>query len=96
MKPITPKEALRQKVVAIPDCVIETINKLIIKEIGLEKPYFTLKLSEVRKEIEKSLSDNNLKWDNCYIDFESIYEKAGWDVEYSDGDSDGYYKFSKK
>lgn len=102
MKPITPEEALKQKIEAMPDCIISEVNKMIVENMSVIQSYYvTLKLKEVEPRLKQVTKALEIKWDKSYLDFEPIFREAGWNVEYKqsgygDSDFDAYYKFSKK
>jgi hypothetical protein len=99
IKPISPKEVQIEKLNNIPEKMIEVVNSLIVKKFSgysatiLEKDIvaaFSKETGITSKEI----------YDNHYLDFEDLFRKAGWVVEY---DKPGYnetysanYTFKKK
>lgn len=101
VKPITPKEAVEQKVFNIPDEVIESFNELIASNLDsggsatiLQKDVIKLIMSKMPK-IKK---DTIFK--KGWLDVEDLFRKAGWTVSY---DKPGYcedyeasFEFSKK
>ena len=97
MKPLSPEEVLEQRHEAFPDFVIEAVNTLLKRNYNGCDCVITLK--EVEKEI-KSRKPPELDWEQWWLDFESIYRKAGWSVVF---DKPGYnesypstYSFTRK
>lgn len=97
VKPLSPSEVKYN----IPDFVIETVNKMIEKKFRGDT--FTFKAKELI-ELGQSTGqgDTNKDWyKEKWMDFEDIYRKTGWKVEYeqaSYGESsfDSYYRFTPK
>lgn len=83
VKPITPQEAKDNFITTIPDIVIETINTML-SEKGT-KSEITLKQQDIiRRVIDTGkIPDFKIEW----LDFEDLYRKVGWSVEY---DKPGY------
>ena len=102
IKPFSPQEALAAK--EVPDAVFTEVNKLLVERIGNSRyVYFTLKeltdrilahFPDAAKEIrEKMITE---RW----LDFESLYQAQGWEVEYDrPGYNESYeanFKFTAK
>lgn len=86
-KPITPQDAIAQSETNIPDFVFEGINHLIVKHIHGDDSV-TLKQNDIIDELlRRSNYCRQDLFDNCWLNFESVYEKAGWEVLY---DKPGY------
>jgi hypothetical protein len=85
VKPIKPSEVVNLKETVIPEKVIDCVNKLIAKNFS--GGYATLLLKEVRKEIAKAMDCKISEIDENWLNFEDIYRKSGWKVEY---DQPGY------
>lgn len=91
VKPTTPSEVLQSKQESIPDEVFQAVNEMITKkwdgysatfrQEDLMAHYFSIVGGG---ELD---SDRQKVYDNHWFDFEEIYRKAGWSVEY---DRPGY------
>ena len=104
VKPISPKEAKAKY--TVPDFVIEAVNDLIVKKIGDGKSC-TLMQNEViyaiQQKAEIALGETIARrqvFDKKWLDFEPLFRRNGWSVEY---DRPGYnetyeasYKFEAK
>lgn len=104
MKPINPSEAEGKKLSSIEPEIIQAVNELIVENLKsgtadilqdeiLER-YFKIKGTKNTAASRGKLFDAN------QLDFEPIFRKAGWAVEY---DKPGYcetypasFKFKKK
>jgi hypothetical protein len=98
-KPITPKEIVTQKLLEIPDCVIETFNHLIAEKWdGYKSSIKQCDIVEIL--VSKHNMDENIIYHKHYLDIEGIYRKAGWVVEYDkpayNESYDAYFTFRKK
>lgn len=84
MKPITPSEAIKQAPRNIPDSVIEVVNELIIKNLKGTKSntYAVLSQTEVVEALVVKGFNREDLFDNEWLDFEPLYRKAGWKVEF--------------
>lgn len=81
MEPIKPSEVLRKH---IPDFVIEAMNELLM-ERGADTYY----LEEVVQRILAKAPPGTTKamiFKNNWCDFEPLYRKAGWKVEFDTPD----------
>jgi hypothetical protein len=97
---ITPFEALAKAASQIPNEVIQAVNEKLCANISHTSSNVTIKQEEIVLRaiqlmgIERNVF--NFKW----LDFEKIYEKEGWKVEYdkpSYGDDfDAYFTFQYK
>jgi len=86
IQPISPNDVASEKSKLIPDGIIQAVNELIVERWNGTSANFKLKevvsryLATVdphmRKGIERNLYDKKL------LDFEDIYRKQGWDVEF--------------
>jgi len=87
VKPITPQEAMEQTGSHIPDFFLAAINRLITVNIQGDESV-TLKQEDIINEI---LHRNGCCRQDIFhyrwLEFESVYEKAGWEVLY---DKPGY------
>lgn len=100
MKPITPQECSAQAGSHIPELVVESVNALLKKKYSGGRATFTQ--DEVIAEIQKrgdTISREQI-FDSKWLDFEPLFRRAGWDVEF---DKPGYcetydanWKFTKK
>ena len=103
-EPIRPNQVKR----ILPDYIIDSVNQLI--EERYNGGSFTITKKEIitkafnhpdQTEYENRSSFERHLYDKKYLDFESVYHKAGWECEYISpdrGDShfDSYYKFINK
>ena len=104
IRAITPSEARATKV--IPEFVLETVNELIVKKLGKSNS-----VSFTQEELinalfsKKGIPSTNTSFrqrifENHWLDFESIYEEAGWRVVYDrPGYNENYeasFKFTMK
>lgn len=80
MKPITPEEV--QVRLNIPDEVIEIVNDLIRETIHKSGHAVVLQEDIVKRIVERLNVSRNDVFDNNWLDFETVYEEAGWDVGY--------------
>lgn len=97
VKPLSPDEVIPN----IPDFVIQAVNQMIRNKY--RGTSFTFKAKElIALGRSKGSSDSNVDWyKEKWMDFESLYRDAGWEVKYeqaSYGDSnfDAYYEFKPK
>ncbi len=101
MKPITPAQARKSKVSNIPAVVIKAVNNLIAANLGNGK-YAIILQKDIIKEIRRldpEMTPTQL-YENKWLNFEPIFEKNGWKVDY---DKPGYcetyeanFKFTAK
>lgn len=100
IKPITPQEAKKDVKCNIPDFVITGINNAI--KNNYHKSGFLIKQKEIISEILK-ISPNtqeNIIYNNNWLDFEELYENYGWNISYESPDRsetfDSYFYFKHK
>ena len=100
MKPITPQECSAQMGSHIPEFVIDSVNALLKKKYCLGRATFTQ--DEIIAEIQKrgdSISREQI-FDSKWLDFEPLYRRSGWDVEFDKPayceTYDANWKFTKK
>ena len=86
LKPIGPHEIAELKQQLMPAIVIETINALLAKKAGRGK-YIVLTQTEIVEQLVKNGLDRMQIFEDHYLDFEEVYERAGWKVTY---DRPGY------
>ena len=86
VKPLSPDEVLEKKQESIPDEMLEAINEMIVKKWNGSEATFrqedlvALYLSKVgENDIQKS---RDKIFENHWMDFEDVYRKNGWSVEY--------------
>ena len=99
IKPISPNDIMDNLSDIIPNVVIEAVNNLLKKEYRGDG--VSIKQDKIINEIIRL--DNSLTRDFIfkykYMDFESLYRKNGWDVEYDkpgyNENYDAYFTFSK-
>jgi len=99
VKPITPAEVVKKKQETLPDGVIEAFNEAIAE--NWDGRSSTVLQKHVVTKIAKKLKVGPAKiFDKGYLDVESIFRKAGWDVEYDkpayNEDYEASFKFRKK
>ena len=86
MKPITPKEVIKEKADSRPPEVFEVFNELIVRYWNGHESRFSQEL--VLELLTAKLDcDNDKIISNHWLDIEDAYRKAGWEVVY---DSPGY------
>jgi hypothetical protein len=100
MKPLSPSEVEKKAQSDIPDCVIDAVNNLLVKEY--RNGSATLRQKDILKEIRR-IDENmtsTILFENGWMDFEPIFRKAGWSVEYDkpgyNEDYEATFKFKKK
>ena len=102
IKPITIEEVEKEFVNNIPDIIIKTVNKLIVKNWNPIEHKAIVEQNEILDEIV--LYDGNLTHDkvftNHWLDIEPIYRKIGWNVVYNKPpyyeDWEAYFVFKTK
>ena len=105
VRPIKPSEIVAKKEKMIPAAMIVAVNELIVKDwdghsATIKKENLIKKYFEVAHKKDNAANRHKLYEDNS-LDFESIYRKQGWKVNYespSYGDSDfePYFEFEVK
>lgn len=105
IEPIGPDEAKTLKITAIPDQVIAAVNQLILEKTN-KQCYFSIKQKDIVTKASELLNAEGVSFtrsdffERGWLDFETIYEKAGWTVSYDkpgwDENYDAFYHFSKK
>jgi len=99
VKPITPKEVQEVKLNIHPD-IIEIVNDLVSKKFRNGEAVVLQKdiISAFMKRNPSFSKD--LLFDEGHMDFEPVYRKAGWKVEYEkpdyNGSGEANFKFSFK
>jgi hypothetical protein len=101
VKPFSPSDVLREKPKNIPDFVITVVNELLVKKF--DGSYAIIKRDTIINILleKKLVATRQEIFENRWLDFEPIYENAGWKVEYDqpgygDTDYDAYFKFTMK
>ena len=108
IRAITPSEARKAKAKAkvIPEFVLETVNELIVKKLG-KSIFVSFTQEELINALfsKKGIPSTDVSFriqifEEHWLDFEAIYEDAGWKVVY-DGPGynenyEAYYKFTVK
>jgi hypothetical protein len=98
--PITPQEILADLPNIIPSFVFEAINKLLKKKFRGDS--VTIKQDDIMAEIGKLQTTYTREeiFDNKWMDFESVYRKNGWLVEYDkpgfNENYDAFFKFTPR
>ena len=91
VEPISPSDVKK----FIPDFIIETVNKLIVEKWDGDKAII------LQDDIMDIVSSNDTDidkpsrrevFDKGWLDFEPLYRKKGWDVEYDEPRYNGFYK----
>src|SRR5690349_6623895 len=82
-KPITPAEAKADASRKIPAGVFDAVNHLLACKIGGRRSV-TITQDEIIAEIiqREPTTTRTFIFANNYLDFEAVYEAAGWKVEY--------------
>lgn len=97
-KPLTPSEAKKRLGEAIPEGVIEAVNELLLKELRSDSLYATLLIGEVCTAIRAKMQVTKIP--DFWLDFEPVFRRAGWKVEYDrpgyNESYEGNWKFSKR
>lgn len=86
VKPLSPSEVRSRQCGGIPDCIIEAVNELLVKEWNGREITIS-QLSIIKLAIKKnrgkgSLINGKMMIDNGWLNFEPIYRKLGWNVYY--------------
>lgn len=84
IKPIRPEDVPASKARALPDFVIEAVNRLITKEfVGGSA---TVQQEDVINAILEACDGEEVTrkniFDSGWLNFEDAYQDAGWEVEY--------------
>lgn len=96
VKPITPQEVTHE----IPDFVINAVNGLIKQKWDGHEA--VIKQDEIMNIISSNDVDDPRPthkevYDHKWLDFENLYEKAGWECKYFNYETwDAYFEFKKK
>lgn len=107
IKPFSPAEAKDAKSSHLPRELLQAVNELLAERY---KDYGSIhiKLKDVKARCEKILGIDEMfsgvspmdAWPEGVWDFEPVYRKAGWRVNYDgpgyDESYDGYYIFDQK
>jgi len=99
-KPFTPADAKAAKASSIPDVVLDVVNRLLAENFGSsDNPHIQFTSKKVRELVEPLLPEGT-RFDARWLDFEGVYRRYGWDVEYDkpgyNETYDGFYIFRKK
>jgi hypothetical protein len=78
VQPIKPNELPKHKATKIPDRMVAIINELLVENYRHGRK--TIKISQ--NEIKERWNDDDT-WDILYLDFEHIFEQAGYTVVYN-------------
>ena len=100
IKPIKPGEIQDIKNAIIPDIIIDCINELLLKNWNGERATFKQnELLEIILLKDTTLTGQKLMKEHL-LDFEDIYRKQGWVVEYDkpgyNEEYEAYFVFKKK
>jgi hypothetical protein len=103
VKPFSPEEARKHKISNIPDEVINVVNRLIAKNLsGRTTVSATVKQDDIVNGIIAAIPDCTREtiYSNGWLDFEPIFEGAGWKVVYDKPayceDYPATFKFTEK
>lgn len=110
VKPLTPAEVRQRSQNAIPPAVIEAVNELIVADghssapIVKREPLIALILKKHWPDAPEDTLPTFRReiLDRGWLDFEPLFEKQGWNVQYNApdrGDSnnyDPYFRFTPK
>jgi hypothetical protein len=78
--PITPREAKAKMVTNVPSYVIEVINTMLAEEISPRgKACVTLYMKDIADRVRAKQHIEGYLDSECW-NFESIFEKSGWNV----------------
>jgi hypothetical protein len=96
--PITYEEVIKERGLEIPDSIIEAVNFLIKKNFNPNKKGSKVYIDEIIENSPFSYEEFDEKgW--IEFDFECLYGKAGWNVEYFSPDFNEiyspYFEFTK-
>ena len=100
IKPLSPSEVLDKADSSIPDVVIKAVNNLLVNRF--RNGIITILQKDIVKEIIKldSSISATIIYENGWLDFEGLYRKQGWLVEYDKPayceNYDAVFKFRKK
>jgi len=101
-KPLKPTDIAPNMDNIIPDSVIQAVNALLQENYTGGKNPVTFKQDELIRKvrgIDGSISRNEI-FEKHMFDFEKLFKKYGWDVEYHQPDRDEsfetYFKFTPK
>lgn len=92
VKALSPKEIISVAKNQIPEVVIQAVNNLLKRGVRSSSKSITIMQDDILKEI-KALGCEFTRhqiFDNGWLDFEPIFEKVGWKIEY---DKPGYNEF---
>lgn len=99
MEPITPKEASDLKENFIDPVMIQAVNAILSEQYSSYITFTQKELLKKYRELGGQLSDDEL-FKKKHLDFEGVFRKKGWKVEY---DSPAYcesyeanFKFTPK
>jgi len=81
-KPITPKELDSTLGSDIPDVIITVVNEMLKKAYRKGQSVTLLQKDIVREVVKRSEYTSAQIYENNWMDFEPIFEKAGWRVDY--------------
>ena len=101
VRPISPEEALQERLRRIPDSVLSTFNELIMKNATIGGRSALIRQKEVMERLVALGMDRREIYANHWLDVEPLYEEVGWKVKYDspsygDDDFEPYFQFTKK
>lgn len=105
VKPITPDTVTEYKLKSIPDEVFEAVNELIALKFTIRGQRVIVKQQEIIDLVRKKLypdAEEGVKgrFDFNWLNFEKVYEEAGWTVKYDkpayNESYDAHFEFTAK
>lgn len=101
MKALSPKDIMGDLENIIPDAIIQAVNELLKEEFRGHSATI-LQKDIIRKaiKIDSSLTREGI-FKKKYLDFESVFKQAGWNVryikpDYTEDAFDEYFEFTPK
>lgn len=82
--PITPEQVIKEKSKDIPECIIDAVNKLLVKNWKQSSCYAKILQNDILDMVADKYSRREV-FDNGWLDIEDLYREAGWNVEYYRG-----------
>ena len=88
VQPITPNEVVERRLNDIPDIVFEIVNKMLIQEFRSGRAIIKQTDIVAALETQHNIPRQHI-FDRGWLDIESHYRTAGWEVKY---DKPAYYE----
>ncbi len=102
IKPIQPKDVIKEKQRSLPDQVVETFNELIAENWNGSDAliYQEDVVARIKKKFLPKRITNKKIFDNHWLDVEDVFKNAGWSVYYDkpayNEDYKASFSFSKE